>query len=98
MNPPSFFNFAATDTRPAVRVRSLRNMICRPLGCDPRPVGIGEELTIAAATLDQLGSEDIEVIAAAEILDVRDIEATDVSELEAADFIEAGEFIEANEI
>lgn len=62
MNPRSFFNFTAADDRPALRVRSLRNMIARPLGCPPRPVGIGEEFAVAAADLDQLDSEDVVVI------------------------------------
>lgn len=62
MKPTSFFNFGIEDNRPHVLVRSRRNMICRPLDGSPRPVAIGEEITVSAEILDQLEAGDIEVL------------------------------------
>ena len=58
-----FFSFPGDvpDLGPA-RVRSRRDMICRPLGCSPRPVCIGEEFTISDAAMRELGSDDIEFL------------------------------------
>jgi hypothetical protein len=52
---------APLDRGPA-RVIIKRDMICAPLGFLPRPVAVGEEITISAATLDQLSSDDVEFI------------------------------------
>lgn len=91
MTPQNLINFGPTDNRPPVRVRSLRDMIARPLGCGPRPVAVGEEFTIEAAMLDQLGTEDIEVLGPVEILSVSEIEATDMADLEAGEHVEAAQ-------
>jgi len=34
-------------------------MICKPIGEEARPVGIGEEIVVDDSILRQLGSEDI---------------------------------------
>lgn len=62
MEPPPLFNFGPTDTRPPVTIRTRRGMILPPLGCSPQHVDAGEEVTVSAGTLDQLGSADVEIL------------------------------------
>ncbi len=52
------WNCEPPDRGPA-KIRSKRAMICKPIGEEARPVGIGEEIVVDDSILRQLGSEDI---------------------------------------
>jgi hypothetical protein len=58
---------APPDRGPA-RVIIKRDMICRPLGCPPRHVAIGEEIVVSDSTFRELGGDDVEFLGRAEAL------------------------------